>query len=150
MSRYSVVIVLLSLIAGGAVGVVFENARYEGDSVQGVAEAREGAGPEADAAAVAVTNRAGDVRPEVGDENEVAAGAPAARAGRRAGVAKGRAERRVRANSRPVAARGYVMVSRRESAGGGRGVAGHIAGGVKKTGAVIAKPFVKIGGVFHE
>lgn len=65
-------------------------------------------------------------------------------------VAKVRADAPARAGSRPAAVRGYASVPRLESGDGGRSVAGHMAGGVKKTGAVVSKPFVKVGGLFHD
>lgn len=150
MSKYSVAIVLLGLMAGAAVGIVYENARQGGAVVQGVAEATADAAHEATDGEVALSSRAEELRPEGGGENEVIAGAPAASGVRRASRAKNRADTPARANSRPVvAARSHVRVQRRE-AGGGRGVAGHMVGGFKKTGAVVSKPFVKVGSLFHD
>lgn len=152
MSRYSVAIVLLSLMAGGIVGIVYENARQGAAMVEGVTGTEVNAGAEAGTGDVALTTgRAGDaIIPARREEEEVAAGPPAARAVRRAHVAKVRADAPVRVSSRPAAVRSYVSVPRRESGGGGRNVAGHMAGGVKKTGAVVSKPFVKVGGLFHD
>ena len=150
MSRNSVAIVLFSLLAGGAVGIVYEDARQQGAVIDGVARTGVDVSPEAGTGEVALTSRADVMRPGAGDEADIAVSASAARAVRRARVARRQDDRPARVNFPPAAARGYMRVSRREAGDGGRGVAGHMAGGVKKTGAVISKPFVKVGGLFHD
>ncbi|HWS87584.1 MAG TPA: hypothetical protein VN282_11510 [Pyrinomonadaceae bacterium] len=166
MSKYPLAaVVVLALLAGGFAGFVFH---YPPEDA---ADARAGAPQAAEAATPVVHDAAnvpegagadsallaGDGSVEAGEAGGDFAGASDERAVRRPGGVRGRAEAAGRAGGRPAAARGYVRVSRAEGSSGGRGIAGHTLGGVKKTGegvkktgVVIGRTFGKLGGVFHE
>lgn len=157
------VICALAFTVGGAAALVSHYTPRDAAGVRGVAEEsadaarREAAetnpltGHAAEAAPADETAEGGDDAPAAADEGgavvDEAEGRevePAVKSDVRAGGVRGRADRR------PKAARAHTVVSRREAAGGGRGVAGRTVRGVKRAGAAVGKTLGKIGGVFHD
>lgn len=163
MMKYPMVVIcLLAFIVGAAAaGVVYHRQPRVSDGVRGPVESSADAGSThggetaasagrvaADAAVEQNASAGEAVEGEVESAREVArpVAVPRARAALNAGV--GVAER---------TGRRYAGASSRRPAGGGRGVAGHLVGGVKrsgegvkKAGSAIGKTFGKIGGVFHD
>lgn len=144
MARYSLAVIVFCLITGGAAGLMLHHARQNAAEVKGVVEATTDAGLESKAEAEAPANpvrtdeRAGD-----------APAAPAEKIKKPSARPRERAQRSGRAANSFRAAHGQARVTRREAAGGPT-VAGHVVGGVKKTGAAVGKTFGKIGGIFRD
>jgi hypothetical protein len=150
--RLLVVVSVLAFTVGAAAALVLYGQRPGEVGVQGVAEKSPGEGREATNGTEAVANRAeAGAAVEDGEDAGDEVSADSGNVGRKGSVVR----RRAAANGRDVrvsrpASSSYVRVSSREGKNGGRGVAGHALGGVKKTGQVISKPFKKLGGVFHD
>ena len=181
------VVCLLSLLAGGAARLVLHYAGRGGSDEQGIAVGRGGdAGRETVTESRLGANSAGDGNLAEKMESRVVSSDSAAQVGDVGGEARNAVVRgrdgvadgagvatgttgmplagdrgRAGAGGRPgnsrSAARGYARVSGGGGAAGGRGLAGHTVGGVKKTGegvkktgVVIGKTFGKLGGVFHD
>ena len=147
--RLLVAVSVLAFAVGAAAALVLYSQRPGEVGVQGVAEKSSDEGREATTEAVANRAEAG-AGVEGGEDAGDEVSADSGNVGRRGSIVR----RRAAANGRDVRvsrpARVYVRVSSREGNDGGRGVAGHALGGVKKTGQVISKPFKKLGGVFHD
>lgn len=165
MSKYSLAVVcVLGLIAGGTAALALHYARQGTAEVRGVAVKSADFAPEAGTEAGGAGSQIGEGGRAEDGEAWVAGGeaedgiTTSAGKARRSGTgARVRADAVGRAGDGPRAARRYAGGSGVQVASGGRGVAGHALGGVKKTGegvkktgAVIGKTFGKIGGVFHD
>lgn len=168
LSKYSLAAVCtLSLMAGGAAALAMHYAGQSAAEVQGVAVKSVEVGRSTGSEARAVKGQVAEgARPEggrarvagaaEGDEAEGASGSPEIKARRQRTAARARAEAAGWDGGGSSTDRRYTKGSGSKAAGG-RGVAGHALGGVKKTGegvkktgAAIGKTFGKIGGVFNE
>jgi hypothetical protein len=175
MAKHPLAIVCaLAFMAGGAAALVLEYPPRGAAGVQGFAEpgadAGRGAAVESAAAEVravepvrpAETAASGDghdfaPRPDDAGTESPRPGGAAGRAGKPSAGVKGRGSADARPGEGRRAARSYATVSGGGAASGGRSIAGHTVGGLKKTGggvkkagAAIGKTFGKIGGVFHD
>lgn len=161
MSKHPLAIVCaLAFTVGAAAAVVLHYSTPGGAVVQGVTAERPdsvGAGGAADAEAVRPAEGALAEGGATTSEKEGGTGVDDGEGLNTAARVRRRATAGGRAGKGPRAAPVYVGVSAGRADAGGRGVAGHAVGGVKKTGAgvkkagaAIGKTFGKIGGVFHD
>ena len=157
----AVICVLAFIVGAAAAGVVYHRQPRGADGVQGTlgrgidggrAEDRENA---ASASQVA-TDKGVKLSASAGEseDGEVEAAGDVVRP---AAVPRARTATNAGTSVAERTGRRYAGASSRRSTGGGRSVAGHMVGGVKKSGegvkkagAAIGKTFGKIGGVFHD
>lgn len=154
------VVCALAFAVGAVAAVALHYPPRDGAVVRGVAEnSADGGGPNGAASAETGSPDKGAHAEDVATATETAgaAGVGGGEGSKTAAAVRRRATAGARDGKGPRAAPGYVRVSGGRADTGGRGVAGHAVGGVKKTGqgvkkagTAIGKTFGKIGGVFHD
>ena len=151
MSKHPLAIVcaLAFAVGAAAAGVLYYSPR-EGSAVRGVAENI----PDFSGAVAAVAGRPDEEaraeQRETASEAEVKAEVDGGEGRKTAAGVRGRATTGGPGGKRQRAATGYVRVSAGRAETGGRGVAGHAVGGMRKTGSLLGRGLKKVGGVFHD